>query len=188
MVDAAPAFIINDILKGYNKPWNLGFDRTLAAKSGTTNVGTSTGDGWLMAYNPDVVIATWAGHTSNDPKEGNATKGMFGVYLAQPIVDPFLKNMPGRWQSDFIKPSNIASATCGQGGLSVPDPVDPELIIAGGTPSCTAPTPSPVPTEVPVVGPSQEPSPSPSQGGILISPRPTGPPSPSPGGAQLPGG
>ncbi|MGB2940781.1 MAG: transglycosylase domain-containing protein [Candidatus Dormiibacterota bacterium] len=181
VVDAAPTYIINDILKGYNKQWNLGFDRTLAAKSGTTNVGTSTGDGWLMAYNPDVVIATWAGHTSNNPSEGNATKGFFGVSLAQPIVDPFLKSMNDRWKSDFTKPGNVSTANCAQSGLSVFDPVQPELAVAGQEPSCAAPPASPVPAETPVTAPSANPSPTPSpspSGGVIISPLPSGSPHP----------
>ncbi len=175
VIDAAPIYIVNDILKGYNKQWNLGFDRTLAAKSGTTNVGTSTGDGWLMAYNPDVVIATWAGHTSNDPKAGNATKGFFGVSLAQPVVDPFLKSMNDRWKSDFQKPGNIAAANCAQ-NLSVYDPVQPELIVAAEDPGCTAPPPTPPPpTVAPSVAPAPSPSPTPSpspSGIIIISPSP----------------
>jgi membrane peptidoglycan carboxypeptidase len=182
VVDAAPAYIINDILKGYDRQWSLGFDRPLAAKSGTTNVGTSTGDGWLMAYNPDVVIATWAGHTSNDPNAGNSTRGFFGVFLAQPIVDPFLKSMSSRWKDDFTRPSNIGTANCTQAGLSVFDPVQPELIVAGQQPSCAAPTPSIAPTTIPTQVPTQEPpqaSPSPS-GGIIVSPAATPSPKKSP--------
>jgi membrane peptidoglycan carboxypeptidase len=181
VVDAAPTYIINDILKGYNKQWNLGFDRPLAAKSGTTNVGTSTGDGWLMAYNPDVVIAAWAGHTSNDPKAGNATKGFFGVSLGDTIIDPFLKANASRWKSDFTKPGNIAPANCGQSGLSVPDSVNPELLVSGQTPTCAAPSPSASPTDSPSAAPSTLPSASPSpkpspssSGGIVISPAPGG--------------
>jgi penicillin-binding protein 1A len=166
VLDPGPPFIINDILKGYNKEWNLGFDRPLAAKSGTTNIGSSTGDGWLMSYNPDVVIATWAGHTSNDPTVGNATKGFYGVNLATPIVDPFLKLLPGRWKDDFTKPSDITTASCSSSGLSVADP-GPDYILQGTTPNCTPPPPPP--TEAPSPVPTESPSPSPS---------PLGPPSP----------
>jgi membrane peptidoglycan carboxypeptidase len=166
VLDTGPTFIIDDILKGYNKEWGLGFDRPLAAKSGTTNIGSSTGDGWLMSYNPDVVIATWAGHTSNNPTEGNATKGFFGVNLATPIVDPFLKLLPGRWKDDFTRPSDVSTANCGSSGLSVAD-IGPDYILQGTTPSCTPPPPSPPQAPSPV--PTESPSPSPS---------PTGPPSP----------
>jgi membrane peptidoglycan carboxypeptidase len=174
VLDPGAPFIINDILKGYNKEWNLGFDRPLAAKSGTTNIGSNTGDGWLMSYNPDVVIATWAGHTSNNPSEGNATRGFFGVNLATPIVDPFLKLLPGRWKDDFTRPSDISTANCSSAGLSVPDP-GPDYILQGTTPSCTPPPPSP--TEAPSPLPTPSPSPSPSPIGppspIIVSPSPS---------------
>jgi membrane peptidoglycan carboxypeptidase len=178
VVDAAPAFIVNDVLRGYNKQWNLGFDRPLAAKSGTTNIGSATGDGWLMSYNPDVVIATWAGHTSDDPTAGNATRNFFGVNLAQPVVDVFLRSMPGRWKSDFTKPDGVSTASCGGAGLSQADP-GPDYIIQGTNASCTPPPPPPtsIPSEVPTEAPSPSPTnelPSP----IVISPRPRSSPSP----------
>jgi len=132
VVDAGSTSIINDVLRGYDKEWGLGFDRPLAAKSGTTNIGANTGDGWLMSYNPDVVIAAWAGHTSNDPTVGNATRNFFGVNLAQPVVDVFLKAMPGRWKTDFTKPSGVGTANCGSGGLSVP--ASPIIAIACSSP------------------------------------------------------
>jgi penicillin-binding protein 1A len=180
VVDPASVFIINDVLRGYNSEWGLGFDRPLAAKSGTTNVGSATGDGWLMSYNPDVVIAAWAGHTSNDPTVGQATRNFFGVNLAQPVVDVFLKSMPGRWKSDFTKPSLVATASCGSGGLSVGDP-GPDYILAGTTPSCTPP--SPTPTTAPTVAPTQAPAPSPSP--VLPSPIIVSP-SPKPGITPIP--
>jgi membrane peptidoglycan carboxypeptidase len=171
VVDPNAVFIINDVLRGYNKEWGLGFDRPLAAKSGTTNIGSATGDGWLMSYNPDVVIAAWAGHTSNDPTVGNATKNFFGVSLAQPVVDVFLKAMPGRWKTDFTKPSGVGTANCGSGGLSVADP-GPMYILPGSTPSCTPPAASPVPTEVPTQAPPP-PSPTPPlPSPIVVTPSP----------------
>lgn len=178
VVDAAPAFIVNDVLRGYNKQWSLGFDRPLAAKSGTTNIGSATGDGWLMSYNPDVVIAAWAGHTSNDPTAGNATRNFFGVNLAQPVVDVFLKSMPGRWKSDFTKPEGVGTASCGSAGLSQTDP-GPDYIIQGTNPSCTPPAPPP--TAIPSAVPTETPSPSPTNelpSPIVILPSPRSSPTP----------
>jgi membrane peptidoglycan carboxypeptidase len=181
VVATGPAYIVDDILSGYNKEWGLGFPNpTLAAKSGTTNIGSATGDGWLMTYNPDVVIATWGGHTSNNPSEGNATRSFFGVNLAVPIVDPFLKALPGRWKDGFTKPSDITTASCGSVGLSVPDP-GPDYILTGTTASCTPPPPSP--TDVPSVVPTESPSPSSSPSGppspIIVFPSPSPHPTPS---------
>jgi penicillin-binding protein 1A len=180
VVDPGAAFIVNDVLKGYNKQWSLGFDRTLAAKSGTTNIGAATGDGWLMVYNPSVVIAAWGGHTSNNPAEGNATSNFFGVNLAQPVVDAFLKGMPGRWKDDFSKPGNVTTASCGSAGLAQPDP-GPDYILQGSSASCT-PAP-PLPTSAPSEVPTQAPSPSPTNevpSPIVISPSPRSSPRPSP--------
>jgi penicillin-binding protein 1A len=179
VVDDASVFIVNDVLKGYDKEWGLGFDRPLAAKSGTTNIGSATGDGWLMSYNSDVVIAAWAGHTSNDPTVGNATRNFFGVNLAQPVVDVFLKSMPGRWKTGLPgKPDSVTTANCGGGGLSVGDP-GPDYILSGTTPSCTPPSPEPTT----VASPTQAPSPSPSS--VLPSPIIVSP-SPRPRGTPLP--
>ena len=182
VADPASLYIINDILKGYNAKWNLGFDRPMAAKSGTTNVGSSTGDGWLIAYNPDVVIAAWAGHTSTDPTLTARTNGFFGVDNGQAMISPLLRHFKDRWKSDFTKPSGVTNASCGDSsGLSLPDPVNPELILMGD-PQATCPSPSPSPsaspTDTPSPSPSVQPSPSPS---VVVIPSPSAPvPSPSP--------
>ncbi len=140
-----------------------------------------------MVYNPDVVIATWGGHTSNNPHEGNATKNFFGVNLAAPIVDPFLKALPGRWQDDFSKPDNVNTANCGGAGLSVRDP-GPDYILAGTTPNCTPPAPSPTQEPSPVESPTPSPSPSPvgPPSPIVVSPSPVAGAPPKPGSSPAP--
>ncbi|MFN2465177.1 MAG: transglycosylase domain-containing protein [Candidatus Dormibacteria bacterium] len=196
VIDAGAAFIVNDVLKHYNDEWHLGFDRPLAAKSGTTNIqnpdgSISTGDGWLMSYNPDVVIATWGGHTSTNLAEGSGTKNFYGVDNAEAIVDPFLKSMKDRWHSDFQKPSNVTIGNCGsKDAVQVPDKYAPpggEYILTGDSAS-PCPTPSPSATGTPSAGPSATPSeaaPSPvgvptSLPSIVASPTPRPRPSPSP--------
>jgi penicillin-binding protein 1A len=183
VMDAAPTYIVNDILKGYNKQWNMGFDRTLASKSGTTNVGSGTGDGWLMSYNPEVVIAAWAGHTSPDKTVTAATRSFFGVNLAQAMVVPFLKSLPGRWNKDFDKPPDgLTTCASNVGGLNVQDNVNPEIVLSGDSckPAETTPSPStsaePSPSPTIVLSPSPTPSigfvVTPSPSGLLISPTP----------------
>jgi membrane peptidoglycan carboxypeptidase len=187
VMDAAPAFIINDVLKNYNDEWHLGFDRPMAAKSGTTNIdnpngGISTGDGWLMVYNPDVVIASWGGHTySNDSpadQKNSATKNYFGVDNGTAIVAPFLRLMKDRWHATFTRPSNITQGNCGgaENKTQVPDkyaPAGGEYLVAGDTAN-QCPSPSPT------ASPSSSPSASPTTSDI--SPSPAGIPSflPSP--------
>jgi membrane peptidoglycan carboxypeptidase len=184
VIDAAAAYIVNDILIHYNDEWHLGFDRVMAAKSGTTNIqnpngSISTGDGWLMVYNPDVVIASWGGHTSVDPKAGAATKSYFGVDNGQAIVSPFLHSMKDRWHSPFPKPAGLVQGNCpgGDSGTQVPDKYAPsggELLLAGDSAAqCPTPSPSPAPSPSPsdTGGPSAIPS---------ILPTPFRSPSPRP--------
>jgi penicillin-binding protein 1A len=196
VVDAAAAYIVNDILIHYNDEWHLGFDRVMAAKSGTTNIqnpngSISTGDGWLMVYNPDVVIASWGGHTSVDPNGGSATKSYFGVDNGQAIVSPFLRSMKDRWHSTFQKPSGLVQGNCpgGDSGTQLPDKYAPsggEWLLAGDS-AAQCPTPSPIaapspaptdtggPSAIPSILPTPFSSPSPS-------PRPSPVPLPSPSG------
>ena len=193
VIDAAPAYIINDVLKDYNTEWHLGFDRPMAAKSGTTNIqnangSISTGDGWLMVYNPDVVIASWGGHTySNDSPENqknSATKNYFGVDNGQAIVSPFLRSMKDRWHSPFQKPSGITQGNCpgGDSGFDVKTKYAPsggEFLLAGDSASqCPTPSPSQLPS----------PSPSPTDTGPSAIPSilPTPLRSPTPGPTSSP--
>ncbi|MEA2684098.1 MAG: hypothetical protein QOK05_2426 [Chloroflexota bacterium] len=182
VMDAAPAFIINDVLKDYNAEWHLGFDRPMAAKSGTTNIqnangSISTGDGWLMVYNPDVVIASWGGHTySNDSpaeQKTSATKNYFGVDNGTAIVSPFLRAMKDRWKSTFQKPGGVTQGNCpgGESNIDIKDKYAPpggEYLVAGDSAS-QCPTPSPSASS----SPSASPSASPSSGGGVPSAFPT---------------
>ena len=173
VMDAGVAFIVSDVLKNYNDEWHLGFDRTLAAKSGTTNIlnpngSISTGDGWLMAYNQEVVIATWGGHTSNDPNAGGATKNFFGVYNGPNIIAPFLKSLPGRWKKGLLpKPANVTLGSCPAGpdsGTDVPDSYAPsggEYLLAGDSASqCLLPSPTAAPAPSASASTAGEPTPA----------------------------
>ncbi|MFN2462368.1 MAG: transglycosylase domain-containing protein [Candidatus Dormibacteria bacterium] len=193
VMSAGAAFIISDVLKHYNEEWHLGFDRELAAKSGTTNIetpnGISTGDGWLMAYNQEVVIAAWGGHTSNDPKSTAATKNFFGVDNGQSIIAPFLKSLPGRWKKGLLpKPSDVTVGNCadpsaktdepnkysigggdyllaGDSASACPSPsptASPSTSPSASTAPTNQPTPDIIPTLLPSFAPSPRPSPKPS--------------------------
>ncbi|HEV3230699.1 MAG TPA: transglycosylase domain-containing protein [Candidatus Dormibacteraeota bacterium] len=195
VLPSGPAYIISDILKGYNARWHLGFDRPMAAKSGTTNVGTKTGDGWLMAYNPDVVVAGWAGKTSNDPGASHATHGFYGIYVGQQIVAPFVRAAltDKRWKDDFQRPADVTDTHCDPGVRDEGAPSGGELLWTQDPhPDCSGPSPSPTgapspsPTDV-IATPSSAPGPpspvpSPTPSSIL----PTGRPRPSPSPAATP--
>jgi membrane peptidoglycan carboxypeptidase len=194
VIDAAPVYIVNNVLLGYDAEWHVGFDRKMAAKSGTTNVGDCcTGDAWLMAYNPDLVLTAWAGRTSNDKTKSGQTFGLFGVDAGKAILAPFLKSgvfNDAKWKEEFREPPGISHANCSDAGLSQPDVTKPsggELVLSGDTPSCTAPAPSP---SEPSPSPA-EPSPTPQESPsiippILVSPSPRASPTPHPSSTILP--
>ena len=108
VVAAAPAYIINDILRGYNAEWKMGLDRTMAAKSGTSNVGDRTGDAWLVLYNPKVLVISWAGHTSVDPSvtgcDVRAFRGRPGQGAGHPVhqVGADRQQMEGRLHATVV--------------------------------------------------------------------------------------
>jgi membrane peptidoglycan carboxypeptidase len=177
--DPRAAYIIGDVLRGYGARWHLGFDRPMAAKSGTTNIGGATGDGWLIAYNPAVVIVAWAGHTSSDRTAGNQTHGFYGVELGPMVVSPLLRAFPSRWQADLVRPAGLRNVACGWGAWDEGAPYAGELVLSedhgahcsGGSagprtqgapgagiaaspsPTPRAPRPAPTPCAVPLLGP-----------------------------------
>ena len=56
VLNQSEAFLMNDTLKDYPRTWNFPWNRTMAAKTGTTDTGNGQGrDAWIMAYNPDIV-------------------------------------------------------------------------------------------------------------------------------------
>ena len=88
------ACTVTGILTRYPQTWGLGFDHPTAGKSGTTD---NFVDAWYMAYTPDWVVATWAGHTTAN---GGAEVGMDGVYgttMAQAVTVPFVNGLGGPW-------------------------------------------------------------------------------------------
>jgi penicillin-binding protein 1A len=192
VLDPGAAFIVNDILQAYDKEWHMGFDRPMAAKSGTTNIqnpdgSISTGDGWMMAYNSQVVIAAWGGHTSNDPTKTGGTQNFYGVYNGQLMIAPFLRSMRDRWQpaADPLgkKPANVITSTCPGGvsaGVQVPNKYAPpggEYLLAGDS-AAQCPTPSPSPTAPPTPPPPAESPSPPAVPRPLPTPTPSVPPSP----------
>ena len=94
VVAAEHAYQITDILAdnnarsmifGPNSPLvipELG-DRTLAAKTGTTD---DSRDGWTMGYSTEIVTGVWVGNTDNRP-----TQNLDGVAGAAPIWNEFMR-------------------------------------------------------------------------------------------------
>jgi len=193
VIDAAPTYIINNVLQGYNAFWHLGFDTSLhmAAKSGTSSCPSGlTRDAWMMAYNPRLLVAAWAGKTSSDPNLDACTYSLFGTSVGQDITAPFLKAAfaESKWRADFQEPAGVSNASCdpnagGPSGTTAPS--GHELLLSGDTGSgCVPPSPSPQPSPSPSPSGSQlpleTPLPSPISTFPFRSPRPSPSPSPSP--------
>lgn len=99
VLNPSEAFLMNDTLKDYPKTWNFPWNRTMAAKTGTTDTGNGQGrDAWIMAYNPDIVAGAWVGQTGPDGKGG--TISAYGELVADTVMAHFVNGLP-RTMSDW---------------------------------------------------------------------------------------
>jgi membrane peptidoglycan carboxypeptidase len=97
------AWMVTGALRQYNEQWSVGINRDVAGKSGTTD---SFVDAWFMAYTPDWVVATWAGHTSGSDPSEVGMDGVYGTDVGRAIAAPFINGLgpsapfqppPGAW-------------------------------------------------------------------------------------------
>jgi penicillin-binding protein 1A len=113
VVTPAQAYLITDVLKDYQRVWGLGWNRRLAAKSGTT--GSQTGvhpDAWMMAYSPDIVVGAWAGNTGADGK--GAPTAAFGTDVGKTIEARFINGLPGDYSHWYSQPAGLVRAHGGE--------------------------------------------------------------------------
>ncbi|MDB5067413.1 MAG: hypothetical protein JWM18_3847, partial [Chloroflexi bacterium] len=153
LMSAKEAGMVTRILRGYAAQWGLPFRHPTAGKSGTTD---DFVDAWYMAYTPDFVVATWAGHTEGDSSAEIGMDGVFGTAVGKAITVPFVNSLPA---SMFKNSFDSASGT----PTAAPTPVPTST----PTPEATAtpePTPEPTPTPLlplPSLGSTGTPSPRP---------------------------
>jgi penicillin-binding protein 1A len=105
----AESYLITSVLQQYPGVWTLGWNRQMAAKSGTT--GSQTGvhpDAWMMAYNPGIVVGAWAGNTGADGK-GSPTAA-FGTDVGRTIDDRFINGLPSDYSQRFSRPAGLVTA------------------------------------------------------------------------------
>jgi membrane peptidoglycan carboxypeptidase len=153
------------ILLGYASRWGLHFNRQTAGKSGTTD---NFVDAWYMTYTPQLVVASWAGHTeSNHPGE-LGMQGVFGTTgPGLHIAVPFINGL-----RDSKYPPVQFQLTPGQ------------TCTSGGSDAAASGCPTPSPSSSPTASPSSSPTPSPTP--LLSTPPPPtlrilpGTPTPSP--------
>jgi penicillin-binding protein 2D len=176
----AEAYLVTDTLKGYPQQWSLGWRRTMAGKSGTTG-GSATGvhgDAWMMAYNPNIVVGTWAGNTGANG--GGGSISAFGTEVGQQVLAPFINGLPSNMRDWYKQPDGIVSGTGCAGRSS-----GREIFLAGteGGTNCAAATPSPT-----SVAPTQAATPAPTDNFNPPAPStlPTGTPTPRPPPTRTP--
>ncbi|MFN2464197.1 MAG: hypothetical protein ABR573_09895, partial [Candidatus Dormibacteria bacterium] len=107
VLSPAEAYLISDVLKGYQDQWGLGWGRPMAGKSGTTG-GDATGihsDAWMMAYNHDIVVGAWAGNTGSNGA-GHAISA-FGVETGSSTLATFINGLPAELNRWYQKPADL---------------------------------------------------------------------------------
>ncbi|MGH7911596.1 MAG: transglycosylase domain-containing protein [Candidatus Dormibacteraceae bacterium] len=186
VVAPADAYLVDSILKGYDAEWGLGWNRTMAGKSGTPAMSSTNGSvqfpsGWMMAWNPNIVIASMGLHTTNTPTATYTSA--YGTDVGSTITRDFINSLPQSYSGWYTQPSGLTM------GGNCPG-VAPDLTLPGVSPSgCvqtgsgpgprTTPTPAPPPTATPTPQPTPPPTPTPTP-----TPAPTPEPTPTkPGSA-----
>jgi membrane peptidoglycan carboxypeptidase len=140
VVSPQVTYVLNDVLSGYAKQWNLNLIGPTAGKSGTTDDGA---DLWYMGYTPDLVVGSWMAHTGHNPDGSSIGRfrlpGLFGVTTAAYMFKDFLPVFyNGRQIPTFQKPAGI------QGGGTICQP-QPRPTPAPGANPAAPPNPSPSP-------------------------------------------
>jgi penicillin-binding protein 1A len=165
----AEAYLMTDVLKDYPNTWGFGWNRQMAAKTGTSDDGNGRiPDSWIMAYNPEIVIGVWIGNTA--PNGGGGRITAYGENVGRSTMKRFVNALPQKMGGWYTRPSGVQSCTG-----------DPSPALPGG---CPTPTPSPSPSPSPSVSalptPSILPSILPSPFASPSPPPPSPQPSPSP--------
>jgi membrane peptidoglycan carboxypeptidase len=171
----AEAYLMTDVLKDYPTTWGFGWNRQMAAKTGTSDDGNGRiPDSWIMAYNPEIVIGVWIGNTA--PNGGGGRIKAYGENVGRSTMKRFVNALPQKMGGWYTRPSGLQS--CGG---------DPSPALPGGCPTPTpSPSPSPSPSASALPTPSILPSILPSPFASPSPPPPSPSPQPSPSPAPAP--
>lgn len=183
VLSPAEAYLITDVLKDYQKQWNLGWNKQMASKSGTTG-GSQTGvhkDAWMMAYNSKIVVGAWGGNTQTGG--GGSSISTFGTEVGQTMLASFINGLPQQYNGMPARPDGIVDGK----GCPGQDDASKEIFLTGTekqsgcTPASPSPSPSPSPSDTPAPQPTIAPvTPLPTAlPTILPTPQPTPTPRPS---------
>jgi membrane peptidoglycan carboxypeptidase len=109
VLSPAEAYLMTDTLKAYQHQWNLGWNRQMASKSGTSGasqVGVHQ-DAWMMAYNSRIVVGGWTGNTGANGA-GNPISA-FGVTTGSTMLADFINGLPAGFDGWYQQPSGLTS-------------------------------------------------------------------------------
>jgi len=113
VLPSTETYLITSVLKDYQDLWQLGFDRRMASKSGTSgSPNTGQHDAWMMAYNRDIVVGAWAGNTV--PGGAGESISAFGVDTGQRLLAPFINSLPQDWDHWYRQPSRLVRGVHGE--------------------------------------------------------------------------
>jgi penicillin-binding protein 2D len=105
----AQAYLMTFMLKDYQKTWNFPWNHQMASKTGTTGSSTSPPtDAWIMAYNPDLVVGSWVGHTGADGQGGSINT--YGEAVADNLLAEFLNGLPAGYSDWYQQPGGLVAA------------------------------------------------------------------------------
>lgn len=161
VLPAGVACDVTTILRGYAGQWGLGFRQPTAGKSGTTD---SFVDAWYMAYTPDWVVGTWAGHTEGGNQREFPMQDIYGVDTAAEVTVPFVNTLPTA-KGSFTCRSESSSTAAPQPVVATPSYVP--------TPYASVPAPVPSPSRAVQASPPPAPSPAASAVASPVAPPPT---------------
>jgi membrane peptidoglycan carboxypeptidase len=105
----AQAYLMTYVLKDYQKTWNFPWNRQMASKTGTTGASIQQPtDAWVMAYNPDIVVGTWVGHTGPNGQGGTITS--YGEAVADTLAAEFVNGLPANYRDWYPVPAGLVQS------------------------------------------------------------------------------
>jgi penicillin-binding protein 1A len=103
----AETYLVTHTLRDYQDRWSLGWNRSMASKSGTSGssrIGIHQ-DAWMLGYNQDLVVGAWVGNSGRDGA-GNAMSA-FGVNTGSTVLRSFINGVPPQWNHWYDPPPGV---------------------------------------------------------------------------------
>ncbi len=95
-------------------------NRTVAAKSGTTN---DNKDAWTVGYTPSISVAVWVGNNKGSAMKGGADGSIVAAPIFHKFIETALANTPNE---DFVRPDGIQELEVDKYSNKLPTEFSPE--------------------------------------------------------------